>query len=129
MILSFYSEDEYFVLTFYLDQLAASQIKKASEVLLIYILNELKRVGEKILGFGIDQDGHTYDYDFEHFFDGTNKSIDLQYIPDIFLIPKRRMDSIAIDDKFNLIDINDSFVFIINNKFLSTYLETLINLE
>lgn len=128
-ILSFYSEDEYFVLTFYLDQLNISQIKRASEVLLVYILNELKRVGDKILGFGIDTDGHTYDYDFEHFFDGTNKSIDLQYLPDIFLIPKERMDSIVIDNKFNLININDSFICIVKNKFLLTYLETLINLK
>lgn len=127
--MSFYSEDEYFVLTFYLDQLDTAQIKKASEVLLIYILNELKRVGEKILGFGIDIDGHTYDYNFEHFFDGTNKSIDLQYIPDIFLIPKRRMGSIIIDNKFNLIEINDFFIFIVKNKFLLTYIETLINWE
>ncbi|MEL6442579.1 MAG: hypothetical protein AAFQ80_25480 [Cyanobacteria bacterium J06621_8] len=129
LTISFYSKDEYFVLVFNLHQLDTSKINKFSEVSLIYIFNELRRVGNNILGFGIDKDGHSYDYDFEYFFDGTNNSIDAKYLLDIFIIPKEKMNDIMIDDRFKLLDINSSFICAVKNKFLFTYVETLIKSE
>lgn len=102
------------------------QIEQVAKISLLYILSELKRVKGKILGFGIDMDGSTYDYDFDSFFCKQNKTLDSYYLPDLIFVPKEKINCVSLDNKQQIINVDKNLTCIAKNVILLDYLKTLL---
>ena len=101
--------------------------KRTSKIFLEFALQELTEVGEGMLGFTLDQFGHTEYYDFETIFEPDNSEILTdRYFPDITFLPKEKFTRVSLNDECEIIQLNQKFDCIAKNQELSNYLKSLL---
>ncbi|MDJ0592311.1 MAG: hypothetical protein QNJ72_20345 [Pleurocapsa sp. MO_226.B13] len=125
---SFYEQNNCFVQNFGFNYLEYDRIEKEiSKIFIQFALQELAEVGDKLLGFTLDQFGTTEYYDFGKIFEPENKeTLSHHCIPDITFLPREKMNQVQLDSESEIIRLNQSFDCIAREKNLSDYLKTLL---
>ena len=91
------------------------------------VIKKVIKTDTQFLGFTLDLYGETEAYDFWEFFDDTNKdTLNSRYISDLTFLPKEKINRFHLDEKVEIITVNQNFICIAKNKDLANYLKSLL---
>ncbi len=126
---SFVQKDNYFLQNFGLYYLDDLSMEKVSRILIGYALNELAEINRGIIGFIIDQYGQTSDYDFAPFLVGRKETLKYHDSPDVLFLPKDKLSQIILDDRFEIVPLNQKFTCVAKNLDLLNFTKSLLSKE
>ncbi len=125
---SFSQIDNYFFQNFSFSSLLDLYLEKLSKVLIEYALQELREIGENFLGFSIDQYGQTdYDDNFDSFITKQKETLKYHDSPDLLFLPKDKLSQIILDDRFEIVQLNQNFTCVAKNPELLNFTKSLLS--
>lgn len=105
---TFRSQNDHFVLDFYLGFLSQEDRDKVSKIFTKFFLTEVFSNPQHLLGMFIDKNGRTHDYDFAPVFFTNSEKVD--YVTDLICLPEEKFSLVVMESDFGMKKLDNGFV-------------------